>query len=145
LDGSYQSVSAAAGGIAKEARMTQDEKDKLLRLFAVTGQWCREAEARDGTGEPVRYNDPTATSWDLVGGLCHLFGWQRACRLFVQLGRHLLGTTARMANAEDEAMSSMSALIDFNDDEATTHELLLERLRDIPVRPERPEGAAIFS
>lgn len=125
--------------------MTQDEKDKLLTLFADAKHWCREAEARDGAGEAVRFSDTTAAAWDLVGGLCHLFGWQRACRLFVQLGRHLLGPKAQSANSNDEAMSCMSALIDFNDNESTTYEILLERLRDVPVWRERPEGSAAFS
>ena len=42
-------------------------------------------------------------------------------------------------------MSCMSALIDFNDNESTTYELLLERLREVPVWRERPEGSAAFS
>jgi hypothetical protein len=124
--------------------MTQDEKDKLLTLFADAKHWCREAEARDEAGEPVRFSDATAAAWDLVGGLCHLFGWQRACRLFVQLGRHLLGLTPTV-DSNDEAMACMSALIDFNDDESTTHELLLARLRDAPVWRGQSEGTAAFA
>jgi len=38
--------------------MLPDEKHKLLALFADGQRWCQHAEAKDGTGEAVRYDDP---------------------------------------------------------------------------------------
>ncbi len=112
--------------------MIQEEKDHLLSLFANEASWCQEVEARDEQGDPVRYDDDAAVSWDLIGGLCHLFGWSRACKLFVQLVRHITGPSLRWSSP-DRAMAAMRVLQDFNDRRETTYETILTTLRDMPV------------
>jgi hypothetical protein len=112
--------------------MMQNEKDKLLALFENESRWCRRVEARDARGDPVHYNDEAATAWDVVGGLCFLFGWERACTLFVQVGRHITGVKRGHAHRDVE-MAAMASLQDFNDERDTTYDLVMERLRDMPV------------
>jgi hypothetical protein len=112
--------------------MMQNEKDKLIALFGNERNWCQDFEARDEQGEPVPYNDETAVAWDLVGGMCHLFGWARACKLFVQLGRHISGPQ-RPRWMQDEEMVAMAALQEFNDSQETTHELVMTKLNEMPV------------
>ena len=93
--------------------MTQDEKDKLLDLFSARGRWCQDAEARDASGSPVHYSDEAAVAWDITGGMCRLFGWERACELFI----HAADSTGQAGDAgpRDRAMVAMGALQDFND------------------------------
>jgi hypothetical protein len=104
----------------------QTEKDNLLHLFADSQNWCQHAEARDSSGNPVRYNDTAAVSWDLVGGICHLFGWDRACKLFIQLSK--LQAPQRYFRDDDKAISAMIQLQDFNDADDTTYEKVLNRI-----------------
>jgi hypothetical protein len=112
--------------------MIQDEKDNLLSLFAREENWCQEVEARDQQGEPVRFDDEAAVAWDLVGALCHLFGWSRASKLFVQIIRRITGPSYRWTS-QDRAMAAMRALQDFNDRQETTYETIVATLRDMPV------------
>lgn len=68
-----------------------DEKTRLVALFAHEGKWCKEAEARNADGAPVTFDADKAVAWDITGALCRLFGWQRACALFEQMSRHIVG------------------------------------------------------
>ena len=112
--------------------MTQNEKDSLLSTLSVSSSWCKEMEARDGSGESVHFDDPAAVAWDLTGSVCFLFGWDRAQQLFVQLERHLLNGK-RSGREPNVGIASMVALQEFNDRPETTHEMLLGRIRTIPV------------
>jgi hypothetical protein len=113
--------------------MIQDEKDQLLALFDDERRWCRGVEATDQHGEAVHYDDGHAVSWDLVGGLCHLFGWKRACKLFEPVSRYVARRRHQCWPAQQLAMAAMSTLLDFNDDDSTTHETVMIRLRELPV------------
>jgi hypothetical protein len=112
--------------------MTQDEKDKLLALFERETRWCQHVEAQDDRGKPVHYCDKEAVAWDVVGGMCFLFGWERACKLFGPVARHVSGLQ-RYLTYGDWEMAAMASLQDFNDQGDTTYALLLARLRDVPV------------
>ncbi len=116
----------------EEHLMTQDEKDSLVSMLSVPARWCREAEARDRSGDAVHFDDPAAVAWDLTGAVCYLFGWERARELFVQLERHVAGGK-RGTQVPHSSISSMVALQEFNDATETTHDLLLERIRNVPV------------
>jgi hypothetical protein len=116
----------------EEHLMTQDEKDSLVSMLSLPAHWCKEAEARDRSGDAVHFDDPAAVAWDLTGAVCFLFGWERAQELFVQLERHVAGGK-RSAQAPNPSISSMVALQEFNDSTETTHDLLLERIRTVPV------------
>jgi hypothetical protein len=113
--------------------MMQDEKDKLIAFFDDECKWCQGIDAMDQDGQAVHYDDEKAASWDLVGGLCHLFGWQRASRLFEPISRHFTRQRHLSSPTQDVEIAAMSALCDFNDADETTHELLMSRLRDLPV------------
>jgi len=113
--------------------MRQDEKDKLLTLFEKQSQWCKHVEARDKRGQPVHYDDKTAVAWDLVGGMCFLFGWERACALFKEVERHVSGLQ-RCRAARAPEMAAMAFLKDFNDKRDTTYNLIMAKLRDVPVQ-----------
>ena len=119
--------------------MMQEEKDKLLALLDSESKWCQEVDARDDQGAPVHYNDEAAVAWDIVGGMCHLFGWSRACTLFVQLSRHIVGQQ-HFRMFQDREMVAMGALQDFNDDSDTTYDVVIEKLRDMPVWSQRPSS-----
>lgn len=112
--------------------MMQDEKDKLLALFENESRWCQRVEARDERGNPVHYNDAAATAWDVAGGLCFLFGWERACQLFVQVGQQVTGLK-RGHGLRNREMAAMASLQDFNDKRDTTYDLVMARLRDMRV------------
>ncbi len=113
--------------------MIQDEKDKLIALFDDKRRWCRGQDAADADGHVVHYDDEQAVSWDLVGGLCHLFGWKRACTLFEPVSRHLSGRRPLKWSIKNLQIAAMTSLLNFNDDADTTHELVMSRLRDLPV------------
>jgi len=113
--------------------MMQDEKDKLIALFDDKRRWCRGVDATDHDGQPVHYDDQQAVSWDIVGGLCHLFGWKRACKLFEPVSRYVTGRRYLSWRSPNLAITAMTALLNFNDDDGTTHELVMTRLRDMPV------------
>lgn len=119
--------------------MMQEEKDKLLALFDDEHRWCRGVDATDREGNAVHYDDAHAVSWDIVGGLCHLFGWKRACKLFEPIRRYVTGRRHLGWRSQNLTIAAMSALFDFNDAEGTTHEMVILRLRDMPVwRGKRP-------
>jgi hypothetical protein len=113
--------------------MTQDEKDRLIEFFDDEKRWCRGTDAADRRGQVVHYDDAQAVSWDIVGGLCHLFGWKRASRLFEPISRQLTRKHHTAAPLENQEIAAMSVLLDFNDDDSTTHELMMSRLRELPV------------
>ena len=112
--------------------MMLHEKTALLALFDGEGKWCQGYEALDPDGSPVRYDDDTAVSWDIVGGMCHLFGWRRACELFGQLHRHITGERASHYSRND-VMVAMAALLDLNDAVDTSYERVMETLRSMPI------------
>lgn len=120
--------------------MTQNEKDRLLSMFLPAVRWCKEMEACDGSGQSVHFDDPAAVAWDLTGGLCFLFGWERAGILFPQLERHILDDR-RSARAGNASIASMVALQEFNDRPETTHQRLLECIRTMPVWAHGPLGS----
>lgn len=122
--------------------MTQDEKDRLLDLLDNEAKWCREADARDDQGNPVHYGDEAAVAWDIVGGMCRLFGWDRSCELFVVVAGNVAG--ARPGDPDqDQGMRAMAAVQDFNDDPDTTYESVITKLRDIPISQGSPSPAAL--
>lgn len=112
--------------------MLNDEKERLILLLDDERRWCQDAEARDRDGNPVRYDDETATAWDLVGAMCHLFGWPRARQLFQQVCRHLAaGVGGRVSR--DPEIAAMTCLQDFNDERSTTRDMIVGRLRGLRV------------
>jgi hypothetical protein len=114
--------------------MMPDEKTQLLALLEHRGKWCRDAEARDTSGNAVTYDDDAAVAWDITGALCRLFGWQRACVLFGLVERHLMGKRRAVGwPPRDTGVEAMIALQDFNDRTDTTFDLLRERLEAMPV------------
>ncbi len=115
--------------------MMPNEKTQLLALWQHAGSWCRGAEARDANGEAVRFDDSTAVAWDITGALCRLFGWKRACVLFAQLERHLVGKPqVHVGESQpDPGIEAMKNLQDFNDRSETTFETLLEQIKAMPV------------
>ncbi len=124
--------------------MTQDEKNKLLDLLGNEGKWCRETDARDEQGDPVHYDDEKAAAWDVVGGMCRLFGWSRACELFGQVARHFTGSQPPRT-LQDPEMGAMAVLQDFNDDQNTTYTSVMAQLQGLPVSQGRPSSAAFPS
>jgi hypothetical protein len=118
--------------------MMQNEKARLLALFADKGKWCQRVEARDAQGNPVRYDDQRAAAWDVVGGMCLLFGWPRARKLFPQVGRTVAGSKRPLIGCRDREMSAMTALLDFNDEQKTTHAVILARLQEVQVYFKEP-------
>ena len=114
--------------------MMPEEKNLLLHLLVHRGKWSRNVEARNANGEPVTYDDETAVAWDITGALCHLFGWKRACVLFRQLERHLVGDRKSVKwPTPDPSIDAMRVLQDFNDKADTTFDLLRRRLENMPV------------
>jgi hypothetical protein len=111
--------------------MTHNEKEKLLSMFLHSANWCKDMEARDSSGNSVSFDDSSAVAWDLTGGLCLLFGWNRAEQLFPQLVRYLLKGTP--VARSPSTIQAMVALQEFNDHPGTTHDSLLAQLRTIPV------------
>lgn len=112
--------------------MTQDEKDSLLTLFAKPTGWCQQAEARDCRGEAVHYHDPEAVAWDIVGGMCRLFGWSRSMKLFAQTWRQITGRRPGCPELGSE-MHAMRSLQDFNDLSDTDYDLVISRIRGVRV------------
>jgi len=114
--------------------MQDTEKVKLLALFRNESFWCQEAEARNAVGEEVKLNDSCATAWDLTGGLCALFGWERACALYGQIAQHLRAQSDPGVRAEFEAMEAFAVLQEFNDRESTRFADVFSLLESMPVR-----------
>jgi hypothetical protein len=112
--------------------MLPDEKEKLLALFDHESRWCQDAEARDTQGDAVHFDSEAAVAWDLVGGLCSLFGWGRALELFSQVSRSILGRY-RTTHRADSAIAAMAALTDFNDQPTTNFATIVAKLQDLPV------------
>lgn len=121
--------------------MTQAEKERLLTLFASKSAWCQRFEARDARGVAVRYNDEHAVAWDVVGGMCLLFGWERASELFEQTGRQIAGAK-RGAGLRNHAIAAMATLLDFNDRYDTSYDLIMSRLRNLRVHCQRTPSVA---
>lgn len=113
--------------------MTPEEKGQLLVLLGNAEQWCQQAEARDAQGDPVRFSASAAISWDITGALCRLFGWSRACVLFGQIERHLLGGKHPYRYNRVPEIDSMVALQIHNDRADMTFETLLAQLASVPV------------
>jgi hypothetical protein len=112
--------------------MMQHEKNKLLALFENESRWCQHVEARDERGRPVHYHDKKAVAWDVVGGMCLLFGWERACKLFGPVAWHV-GGHQRYLTYGDWEMTAMASLQNFNDKCDTTYALIMARLRVVQV------------
>jgi hypothetical protein len=124
--------------------MMAEEKAEVLVLFEHADRWCRDAEAHDANGEAVHYDDESAVAWDITGGLCRLFGWQRACVLFGQVDRHIHGKRPVSGwPARDPELDAMVSLQAFNDREDTTFEMVRERLESMPVWHRGPELNAV--
>jgi hypothetical protein len=114
--------------------MMSDEKAQLLALLSGPGHWCRDAEARDANGGAVRFDDGKAVAWDITGALCRMFGWQRACVLFEQVEKHLIGKPRAFSRSmTNPSIDAMRALQDFNDQPGMTFEMLRARLEAMPV------------
>lgn len=117
--------------------MLQEEKDRILGLFDHPQRWCQGIDATDIGGRSVPYDAAEATAWDLVSGLIKLFGEKRAIRLCESIARSVTrGDPKRRFDRWDlrnPAMSAMTALLDFNDDAQTSHDVLMDLLRNLPV------------
>lgn len=114
--------------------MTTEEKTQLLELLAHEGCWCRDAEATNAQGHPVRYDDPSAVAWDLTGALCRLFGWPRACVLFCQLDRHIHGKRYVPSwPVRDIEMDAMASLQQYNDGQEIPFAKVREQIATMPV------------
>ncbi len=114
--------------------MMPEEKAQLLALLEHEERWCRDVEAVNAAGVGVAFDDREAVAWDLTGALCRLFGWQRACVLFGQLERHLVGKRKLTGwPVRDTPIDAMAALQAFNDDPGITFAALRERLGSMPV------------
>ena len=125
--------------------MMPEEKEQLLALLDHERRWCRDAEALDANCDAVHYDDDAAVAWDVTGALCRLFGWRRACLLFVQLDRHINGKRVAIGwRARDAEMDAMVSLQDFNDQVDMTFDIVRERIETMPVwrRNARRIGAA---
>jgi len=126
--------------------MMPEEKEQLLAFLDHERRWCRDAEARDAKSDAVRYDDDAAVAWDVTGALCRLFGWQRACALFVQFDRHINGKRAGIGwPVRDAEMDAMGALQNFNDRVDMTFDMIRERIDTMPVwhgNARRTEGGA---
>ena len=136
---------AACEGKRVASAMISDEKAQLLALLEHADKWCREAEARDANGHAVCFDDDAAVAWDITGALCRLFGWHRACVLFGQLERHIVGKRRIVGwPVRDIAIDAMKALQDFNDRTETTFEMLRERIEAMPIwnSGSRADGAS---
>lgn len=112
--------------------MTSREKQDLLDLFSIPANWCQETEARNWEGNSVRYDDPSAVAWDLTGGMCRLFGWDRAMELFPTVERYVAGRKPEHQAAANPGIASMITLQDFNDNSETSFDILLHRLQSLP-------------
>jgi hypothetical protein len=112
--------------------MMPEEKDKLLALFDSEQRWCRDSEASDSHGEPVKFHDPEAVAWDLTGALCRLFGWPRARVLFGQVERHIFGKKRIRRFDRDPVVDAMVALQEYNDQVDTSFETLFHQLCKMP-------------
>lgn len=113
--------------------MLAAEKTQLLAFFDRAASWCQNAEARDGNGVAVQYDDPAAVAWDLTGALCRLFGWRRTGVLFAQLERHITGKKAPYRYDSDPVISSMLVLQRHNDDPDVVFDTIREELESMPV------------
>jgi hypothetical protein len=113
--------------------MMPAEREKLLALFGHEQQWCQNAEACDSEGNPVQFDDAAAVAWDITGGLCRLFGWQRARVLFAQLQRHINGRRRSHWYHQSLEIESMLALQDYNDRPDTSFGRILKQLATMPV------------
>ncbi|MCO6435638.1 MAG: hypothetical protein J5J06_00950 [Phycisphaerae bacterium] len=113
--------------------MMAEEREQLVRFFDEGRCWCQHAEARNASGDPVQYDDPDATAWDLTGALCRLFGWQRATVLFGQIERHLEPGKHRMHYLRDEIVDPMCVLQQFNDRDETAFADIIEQVQSIPL------------
>lgn len=121
--------------------MTEREKKDLLELFSIPANWCQETEARNWEGNSVRYDDPSAVAWDLTGGVCRLFGWDRAMELFPVMERHMVGRKPETSTA-NPGIASMVNLQEFNDSTDTSFDVLLHRLQGLPVSREAAAESA---
>jgi hypothetical protein len=113
--------------------MTSQEKDRLLTLLLDARHWCQTVEARAADGQAVTYSDPQAAAWDLTGAVCRLFGWRRACELFIQMDRRLHPRSGAEPAASDPAMVAMISLQSWNDDPHRSHPELVAFLEQLPV------------
>lgn len=111
--------------------MTKAEKQKLQTLFGTRARWCQGSEAMDVHGEPVNHDDPDATSWDIVGGLCHAFGWERAQALFPEIHAHFR-TGASPGDHVQSSFDAMRDMSDLNDADGTTYETLAALIDTLP-------------
>jgi hypothetical protein len=119
--------------------MTAQEKQRLLALLDREQRWCQNAEAQNDAGDPVTFDDASATAWDLTGAMCLLFGWKRACELFAQLAQHISGGQPDSRGTSQPEIDSLAALQDYNDDEQTTYENVVTQLRSMPVSRGDPQ------
>ena len=115
--------------------MLSKEKHKLLDFFHCGDRWCQDAEARDASGNPVKFHDPLATAWDITGALCCLFGWKRASTLFGQLERHIQNRKRVFGFNQDAAIESMVTLQAYNDRPDIAFQNILVLLQTMPVWP----------
>ena len=114
--------------------MMPDEKVQLLALLADADCWCQNAEAQNGNGDPVHYDDASAVAWDITGALCRLLGWERAAVLFGQFDRHIHGKRKSFGWPQtDDVMIAMVGLQEFNDRPDTTFSQLRELVESMPV------------
>jgi hypothetical protein len=113
--------------------MLPNEKNQLLALFESEKCWCQDAEARDSSGDPVKYHDPFAPAWDITGAMCCLFGWRRARTLFGQLERHIYKRRRVHRFRRGTAIESMVTLQAYKDRPEAAFEGILSLAETMPV------------
>lgn len=114
--------------------MMPDEKEQILALLSQQQRWCTKAEAFDADSNAVAYDDDNAVAWDLTGALCRLFGWHRACTLFVQIDRHIHGKRSKFIwPVPDLEMDAMRALQEYNDNPDVSFDVIRQQLESMPV------------
>lgn len=106
-------------------------------LHAVRGtleapeNWCQGTSARDAKGVPCNENSKAAASWCLLGAVYinarNLHGYTD--------GKLALKEAAKRLGLPHSDQPSNTAIFKFNDDETTTHEMVL-RLIDEAIRAE---------
>jgi hypothetical protein len=114
--------------------MMPEEKEQLLALLNRRHNWCTRVEAQDSNNNAVPYDDDNAVAWDITGALCRLFGWQRACTLFVQVDRHIHGKRSKFIwPVPDWEMDAMRALQEYNDRPDISFDTVRQKLESMPI------------
>ncbi|MEK6798166.1 MAG: hypothetical protein AABZ12_04310 [Planctomycetota bacterium] len=115
--------------------MMPDEEDQLLTIFEPPQTWRRNAEAHDGRGEAVRYEDSLCLPGDAKAASCLLFDRPSTCAQLEPFDRHIYGKGAESGwSLNDSEMDAKAALQKFNGCAGASLEWLPKRIESLPVR-----------